>query len=104
MQMARIDGYNQPSTTRKKDAVFTWTNVYEEDKKPSEAVTDSKDHPGEGKRKYRNIIFGEEAMRISPKDPYTIHRPIRRGHFNVSPQYSAQQVLLFFSCLVYWWR
>ncbi|KAJ4888787.1 Actin-related protein 9 [Raphanus sativus] len=103
-KMARIDGYNQPSTTTKKDAVFTWTNVYEEDKKPSslptsetsahtsETVTHSKDHPGEGKRKYRNIIFGEEAMRISPKDPYTIHRPIRRGHFNVSPQYSAQQV------------
>lgn len=51
-------------------------------------VTDS----GESKRKYRNMIFGEEAMRISPKEPYTIHRPIRRGHFNVSPQYSAQQV------------
>lgn len=37
--MARIDGYNQPSTTTKKDAVFTWTNVYEEDKKPSSLPT-----------------------------------------------------------------
>lgn len=55
-------------------------------------VTDS----GESKRKYRNMIFGEEAMRISPKEPYTIHRPIRRGHFNVSPQYSAQQVHVSF--------
>lgn len=29
--MARIDGYNQPSVTTKKDTVFTWTNVYEDD-------------------------------------------------------------------------
>lgn len=66
-------------------------------------VTDSKD-PGEGKRKYRNVIFGEEAMRISPKDPYTIHRPIRRGHFNVSPQYSAQQVYIFLLLSIgEWW-
>lgn len=27
MQMGRIDGFNQATTT-KKDAVFTWTDVY----------------------------------------------------------------------------
>ncbi|KAJ0234730.1 Actin-related protein 9 [Hirschfeldia incana] len=102
-KMARIDGFNQPSiTTTKKDKVFTWTNVYQDNPSSlptsessahtSEAATDSKDPGEEGKRKYRDMIFGEEALRISPKDPYTIHRPVRRGHFNVSPQYSAQQV------------
>lgn len=30
MQMGRIDGYNKPSTT-KKDTVFTWTDVYEDE-------------------------------------------------------------------------
>ncbi|KFK31713.1 hypothetical protein AALP_AA6G149400 [Arabis alpina] len=108
MQMGRIDGYNQRSTT-KKDTVFTWTNVYEDeqsspattetlaDKSEASAtradldVTDSKD-ASESKRKYRKMIFGEEAMKISPKEPYCVHRPIRRGHFNVSPHYSAQQV------------
>ncbi|VVB07224.1 unnamed protein product [Arabis nemorensis] len=108
MQMGRIDGYNQRSTT-KKDTVFTWTNVYEDeqslpatsetsaDRSDASAtradpdVTDSKD-TSESKRKYRKMIFGEEAMTISPKEPYCVHCPIRRGHFNVSPHYSAQQV------------
>lgn len=54
-------------------------------------VTDTKD-PSESKRKYKKMIFGEEAMTISPNEPYSIHHPIRRGHFNVSPHYSAQQV------------
>ncbi|CAH2046596.1 unnamed protein product, partial [Thlaspi arvense] len=98
-KMGRIDGYNQPSTTTtKKDTVFTWTNVYEDDhsspstlETSSHNVTDSKE-PGENKRKYRKMIFGDEALTISPKEPYSIHRPIRRGHFNVSPSYSAQQV------------
>lgn len=30
MQMGRIDGYNKPSTT-KKETVFTWTDVYEDE-------------------------------------------------------------------------
>lgn len=54
-------------------------------------VTDSKD-TGESKRKYRKTIFGEEALTISPKEPYCLYHPIRRGHFNVSPHYSAQRV------------
>uniref|UniRef100_A0A1J3GRF1 Actin-related protein 9 n=1 Tax=Noccaea caerulescens TaxID=107243 RepID=A0A1J3GRF1_NOCCA len=105
-KMARIDGYNQPSIITKKDTVFTWTNVYEDDPtspaasdtsadkaeaSETRAATDFKD-TGESKRKYREMIFGEEAMKISSKEPYCVHRPIRRGHFNVSPHYSAQQV------------
>lgn len=57
-------------------------------------VTDTK-VIGEGNRKYRKAIFGEEALTISSKEPYSIHHPIRRGHFNVSQQYSAQEVYIF---------
>ncbi|XP_010542931.1 PREDICTED: actin-related protein 9 [Tarenaya hassleriana] len=106
-KMARIDGYNQPTT--RKDVAYTWANVYEDDlcspttsatvadeSETSELmvesdVTDSKD-TRESKRKYRETIFGEEAMRIAPTEPYCIRRPIRRGHFNVSQHYPAQQV------------
>eukprot|EP00252_Welwitschia_mirabilis_P012774 TRINITY_DN28261_c0_g1_i3.p1 TRINITY_DN28261_c0_g1~~TRINITY_DN28261_c0_g1_i3.p1 ORF type:complete len:592 (-),score=115.29 TRINITY_DN28261_c0_g1_i3:241-2016(-) len=41
----------------------------------------------------RTIIYGEEAMRISPSQPYIMRRPIRRGHFNISQFYSMQQIL-----------
>ena len=43
--------------------------------------------------KYRQFICGEEALRISPSEPYCLRRPIRRGHFNVSQHYPAQQVV-----------
>lgn len=56
-------------------------------------VTDSKD-TGESKRKYRKMIFGREALTISPNEPYCLYHPIRRGHFNVSPHYSAQRVCI----------
>lgn len=42
--------------------------------------------------KYRQFICGEEALRISPTEPYCLRRPIRRGHFNVSQHYPMQQV------------
>lgn len=42
--------------------------------------------------KYRKYICGEEALRISPSEPYCLHRPVRRGHFNVSQDYPMQQV------------
>lgn len=42
--------------------------------------------------KHRNSIFGEEALQISPTEPYCIRRPIRRGHLNVSQYYPMQQV------------
>ncbi|EPS58121.1 hypothetical protein M569_16695, partial [Genlisea aurea] len=43
--------------------------------------------------KYRESIFGEEALRISPAEPYCLCRPIRRGHLNVSLHYPLQQVI-----------
>lgn len=41
---------------------------------------------------YKECIIGEEAMRISPNEPYSLRRPIRRGHLNISQHYSLQQV------------
>uniref|UniRef100_A0A2P2L2I8 Actin-related protein 9 n=1 Tax=Rhizophora mucronata TaxID=61149 RepID=A0A2P2L2I8_RHIMU len=43
--------------------------------------------------KFRRFICGEETLRISPTEPYCLHRPIRRGHLNVSQHYPPQQVL-----------
>lgn len=45
-----------------------------------------------GECKFRGLIFGEEALRISPTEPYCLRRPIRRGHFNISHHYPMQQV------------
>ncbi|XP_010481855.1 PREDICTED: actin-related protein 9-like isoform X2 [Camelina sativa] len=117
-KMGRIDGYNKPSTT-KKDTVFTWTDVYEDEQispvasetsadkgaasatKAAPDVTDTKD-ASESKRKYKKTIFGEEAMKIWPNEPYCIRHPIRRGHFNVSPHYSAQQVCEDLTAILDW--
>lgn len=44
------------------------------------------------KPKFRQFIFGEEALRISPTEPYCLRRPIRRGHLNISQHYPMQQV------------
>lgn len=41
---------------------------------------------------FKEFICGEEALRISPLEPYCLRRPIRRGHFNVSQNYPQQQV------------
>ncbi|XP_021751791.1 actin-related protein 9-like isoform X2 [Chenopodium quinoa] len=106
-KMSRLDGSNL--TTCKKDPGFTWTDVFE--KKPdffpaSETSTNNdvihhlsdlnnehKETAVVSERKYREFICGEEALRISPCEPFCLRRPIRRGHFNVSPYYPAQQVL-----------
>lgn len=53
--------------------------------------TDSKE-PTLTKRKFRAVICGEEALRISPTEPYCLRRPIRRGHLNISQHYPMQQV------------
>ncbi|KAI4345773.1 hypothetical protein L6164_012869 [Bauhinia variegata] len=106
-KMGRVDGQN-PQTSRK-DLALTWTNVYEEASSSSSAVepsrnedattesldlkecTDSKEHVRE--QKFREFICGEEALRISPTEPYCLCRPIRRGHLNISQHYPMQQVL-----------
>uniref|UniRef100_A0A803KTA5 Actin-related protein 9 n=1 Tax=Chenopodium quinoa TaxID=63459 RepID=A0A803KTA5_CHEQI len=110
-KMSRLDGSNL--TTCKKDPGFTWTDVFE--KKPdffpasvihaetstnndvihhlSDLNNEHKETAVVSERKYREFICGEEALRISPCEPFCLRRPIRRGHFNVSPYYPAQQVL-----------
>ncbi|XP_010672134.2 actin-related protein 9 isoform X2 [Beta vulgaris subsp. vulgaris] len=96
-KMARLDGSNLPTN---KVPAFTWTDVVE--KKCDSSSTQSsdlienaelKEAAGVSGRKYREFICGEEALKISPTEPYCLRRPIRRGHFNVSPYYPAQQVL-----------
>lgn len=42
--------------------------------------------------KFRQFLFGEEALKISPTEPYCLRRPIRRGHLNISLHYPMQQV------------
>nr|KYP60796.1 Actin-related protein 9 [Cajanus cajan] len=107
VQMGRVDGLN-PHIIRK-DLPFTWTNVYEEATNSSVSLeTSSKDETGESldpkegtdskelnasERKFKEFICGEEALRISPNEPYYLCRPIRRGHLNISQHYSMQQVL-----------
>ncbi|KAI4368398.1 hypothetical protein MLD38_016957 [Melastoma candidum] len=98
-KIGRSDGYNN-SQSVKKDNSFTWTNVYEEHSegtdnkmsadKPEELPEGTDISPNGGK--YRKSIFGEEALNISPDEPYCLRRPIRRGHFNVSQYYPMQQV------------
>ncbi|MED6131593.1 Actin-like protein arp9 (SWI/SNF complex component arp9) [Stylosanthes scabra] len=106
-KMGRVDGHN-PHIIRK-DLPFSWTNVYEEVTSVSSALeTSSKDVTSESldrkedtdskelhlrERKFREFICGEEALRISPAEPYCLNRPIRRGHLNISQHYSMQQVI-----------
>ncbi|KAF7837510.1 actin-related protein 9 [Senna tora] len=107
-KMGRIDGHNPQ--IRGKDLAFNWTDVFEEASSSSSALetstnkdgtsesldlkegSDSKE-PDLNKRKYREFICGDEALRISPTEPYCLCRPIRRGHLNISQHYPMQQVL-----------
>lgn len=58
---------------------------------PKEEGTDLKEI-GASNQKFRKFICGEEALRISPTEPYCLCRPIRRGHLNISQHYPMQQV------------
>ncbi|XP_002529309.2 actin-related protein 9 [Ricinus communis] len=105
-KIGRVDGFNPQSG--RKDVAFTWTNVYEQDTSSSLASErptnegqiggsleklESTDAKGPSTSKYRGFICGEEALQISPTEPYCLHRPIRRGHLNISQHYPMQQVL-----------
>ncbi|KAK7816964.1 actin-related protein 9 [Quercus suber] len=107
-KMGRVDGYNPHNN--KKETAFTWTDVYEKEPNSSlplgssinEGVANESLDQHEGssskelissKLKFRQFIFGEEALRISPTEPYCLRRPIRRGHLNISQHYPMQQVL-----------
>lgn len=49
-------------------------------------------NPHSNALKYRKYVCGEEALNIAVSEPYVLRRPICRGHLNVTPQYSLQQV------------
>ncbi|CAN1279603.1 Actin-related protein 9 [Linum perenne] len=102
VQIGRVDGH--------KDESFAWTNVYEQDANSSlapERMTNeeqvgqsSEEHQDDEPKKFcsteyrfRHFIIGDEALRISPTEPYCLRRPIRRGHLNISQQYPLQQVI-----------
>ncbi|KAI3700735.1 hypothetical protein L2E82_45373 [Cichorium intybus] len=90
----RVDVLSQQSN--KKESAFTWTDV-------SQQITDLPLHdtselpegekPESSERRCREFVCGEDAMKISPTEPYCLRRPIRRGHLNISQHYSMQQVL-----------
>ncbi|XP_073008436.1 actin-related protein 9 isoform X2 [Typha latifolia] len=99
--IGRIDGY-MPHSNRN-DSTFTWTTVMERNPVSSSAIEDAQNDSlettsGHGKEpsseeyKFKEFICGEDALRISPVEPYCLCRPIRRGHFNVSQHYPSQQV------------
>ncbi|XP_068645784.1 actin-related protein 9 isoform X2 [Aristolochia californica] len=125
-KMGRVDGLNMSS---RNDSAFTWANVTEkisgtsdnsnagntseslveqlankDDKGVSldqpESVDDKE--PNHEQYKFRDVIFGEEALRISPSEPYYLRHPIRRGHFNISQHYTMHQVLEDLSAIWDW--
>ncbi|XP_052188307.1 actin-related protein 9 isoform X2 [Diospyros lotus] len=107
-KMGRVDGYTNTFQSNRKEAAFTWTNVLE--KRPDSSALEGSSNKGEiseapaqeegtasqepdlSEFKFREYICGEEALRISPMEPYCLRRPIRRGHFNISQYYPMQQV------------
>ncbi|XP_019180509.1 PREDICTED: actin-related protein 9 isoform X1 [Ipomoea nil] len=109
-KMGRVDAY--PPQNNKKEIPFTWTEVFENTPPPPPSsggdnsitngetseppITKENNNTMElssGERKYKEYICGEDALRISPNEPYCLRRPIRRGHLNISQHYSMQQVL-----------
>lgn len=99
-KMGRLDALPQQSNN-KKDTAIQWTDVFE--KGPSAPLAEGEasiqdegnanEEPSLTENKYRECICGEEALRISPSEPYCLRRPIRRGHFNISLHYPMQQVI-----------
>ncbi|KAL6519926.1 Actin-like protein arp9 [Orobanche minor] len=105
-KMARVDVF-PPQSNTKKETVIPWTDVFEKRTSSSseagsslrseETVTNKEDTVNEEisstEPKYREHICGEEALRISPTDPYCLRRPMRRGQLNISLHYPMQQVI-----------
>ena len=73
---------NLPDRSAHKDA---------EEDTPTSTSGDGNGHDFE-ENKYKEVIFGEDALKIPPSESYCLSRPIRRGHFNVSHNYSLHQV------------
>ncbi|KAJ3679929.1 hypothetical protein LUZ60_016207 [Juncus effusus] len=91
----RVDSFS--SQQNRGDNAFTWTNVKEKIPKPSNQEESTSEE-----YKYKENIFGEDALKISPSEPYCLRRPIRRGHFNISKNYSSQQVCEDISAIWNW--
>ncbi|GFP95906.1 actin-related protein 9 [Phtheirospermum japonicum] len=106
-KMARVDMFPSQNNT-KKESVIPWTDVFE--KRTSSSLeagssprsretlvkkegTVNEETSSTTEPKYREYICGDEALRISPTEPYCLRRPIRRGHFNISMHYPMQQVI-----------
>ncbi|KAK4482806.1 hypothetical protein RD792_009976 [Penstemon davidsonii] len=104
--MGRVDGF-PAQNNNKKETVIPWADVFEKGKSASSAEGSSlrsgepltskegndDGEPSSSEPKHREFICGEEALRISPSEPYCLRRPIRRGHLNISMHYPVQQVL-----------
>ncbi|XP_042458080.1 actin-related protein 9-like isoform X2 [Zingiber officinale] len=108
-KMGTVEGY--ASHQNRSDTSFTWTTVVE--KKPkssfevdtSQAILSEMEKGAESKPKdsdsvldgeefiFKEFICGEEALKISPVEPYSLSHPIRRGHLNISHHYPLQQVV-----------
>ncbi|XP_015692069.1 actin-related protein 9 isoform X2 [Oryza brachyantha] len=106
-KMGRVDALS--SQQSKDDSKFTWTDVMDRSIKSSTSVEmpvdkdadvdplqrsspDGSDHDSE-EIMYKEMIFGEDALKIPPSESYCLSHPIRRGHFNISQDYSLHQVL-----------
>ncbi|RAL38375.1 hypothetical protein DM860_002353 [Cuscuta australis] len=106
-KMSRADAHHPHHY---KETPFTWTEVFENIRAPPPGgncdttndetseipITNGSNSTAElssGRRKYKEYICGEDALRISPSEPYCLRRPIRRGHLNISQHYATQQVL-----------
>ncbi|CAN0904350.1 Actin-related protein 9 [Linum grandiflorum] len=106
-KIGRSDGHNHNG---RKDESLAWTNVYEQDANSSlgpermanedQVGESSEEHQDDEAKqlpsteyRFRQFIIGDEALSISPTEPYCLRRPIRRGHLNISQQYPLQQVI-----------
>ncbi|KAL3626400.1 Actin-like protein arp9 [Castilleja foliolosa] len=99
-KMARVDVL-PPQNNTKRESVIPWTDVFE--KRISSSLEAGSIVNKEGtvneetslttEPKYREYICGDEALRVSPTEPYCLRRPIRRGHLNISMHYPMQQVI-----------
>ncbi|XP_074560613.1 actin-related protein 9 [Curcuma longa] len=110
-KMGTVEGY--ASHQNRSDTSFTWTTVVEKKPKSSFEVDTSQailseremEKGAESKPKdshsvldgdefiFKEFICGEEALKISPVEPYCLSHPIRRGHLNISHHYPLQQVV-----------
>lgn len=106
-KMGRVDALS--SQQNKDDSKFTWTDVMDRsiksstpierpvdkdaDVDPLQRSTPDDTEPNSEENMYKEIIFGEDALKIPPSESYCLSHPIRRGHFNISQDYSLHQVL-----------